>query len=73
MAHSSAVDSAYHEPSGTVHFDVKFKSGGLLNRLTEREVFGLQPREIEFIYLVEKKRNATAEEIRVLCKGTPKL
>jgi len=66
------VERLYHEPLGTVHFNVKFMSGGLLNRLTEREVLGLQPREVEFIYLVEKKRNATPEEIRVLCKGAPK-
>lgn len=62
----------YHEPLGTIHLNVKFKSGGHLNRLMEREVFGLQPREIEFIYLVEKKRNATHEEIRELCKREPK-
>jgi hypothetical protein len=55
-----------------VHFNVKFKSGGLLNRLTAREVYGLSPREIEWIYLVEEKRNATLEEIRELCKRAPK-
>lgn len=52
----------------TLLFNVKFKSGGLLNRLTAREIDGLTPREIEWIYLVEQKRNATPEEIRKLCK-----
>ncbi len=66
------VERLHYESPGTVHFNVKFKSGGLLTRLTEREISGLQPREIEFIYLVEKKRNATAEEIRQLCRRAPK-
>jgi hypothetical protein len=52
----------------TLCFNVKSKSGGLLNRLTAREIYGLTPREIEWIYLVEQKRNATPEEIRELCK-----
>jgi len=55
-----------------VHHNVKFKSGGLLNGLTALEIFGLKPREIEWIYLVEQKRNATPEEIRKLCKDALK-
>lgn len=63
------VENLYYN---AVHFNVKFKSGGLLNRLTAREVYGLSPREIEWIYLVEEKRNATPQEIRELCKGASK-
>ena len=59
------VEDLYYK---AVHFNVKFKSGGLLNRLTAQEIYGLKPREIEWIYLVEQKRNATPEEIRELCK-----
>jgi hypothetical protein len=66
------VERLYYESWGTVHFNVKFKSGGLLTRLTAREIVGLTTYEIEFIYLVEKKRNATPEEIRELCKRGPK-
>lgn len=66
------VKTLHHEPEGKLLFNVKFKSGGLLNRLTAREVYGLTLREIEWIYLVEQKRNATPEEIRKLCKGAPK-
>jgi hypothetical protein len=66
------VKRLYYELVGTVHYNVKFRSGGLLNGLTARELIGLTPNEIEFIYLVEPKRNATAEEIRHLCKGDPK-
>jgi hypothetical protein len=57
-----------HEPQGTLHFNVKFKSGGLLNGLLAREVYGLKPAEIEWVCLVEQKRNATPEEIKWLCK-----
>jgi hypothetical protein len=53
------VKRLYYELVGTVHCNVKFKSGGLLTRLTARDVYGLKPREIEWIYLVEQKRNAT--------------
>jgi hypothetical protein len=66
------VERLYHEPPGTVHYNVKFKSGGLLTRLTAREIIGLTTREVEFIYLVESKQNATSEEIRVLCKRPAK-
>jgi hypothetical protein len=63
------VEDLYYK---AVHYNVKFKSGGLLNRLTAREVYGLSPREIEWIYLVEEKRNATPQEIRELCKRPTK-
>jgi hypothetical protein len=69
------VKDLYYKPKGTVHFNVKFKSGGLLNRLAAIEVYGLKPREIEWIYLVEEKRQATPEEVKNLCRGsraTPK-
>ena len=70
--YKSAYNSSYRRhsrsKSTTVHYNVKFNSGGLLTRLTRREVYGLKPREIEWIYLVESKRNATQEEIRELCK-----
>jgi hypothetical protein len=62
------VKSLYYEPKGTVHFNVMFKSGGMLHRLMAREVYGLKPAEIEWVYLVEQNRNATPEEIKWLCK-----
>jgi hypothetical protein len=63
------VERLYYKSPDTAHFNVKFKSGGLLNRLVATEVCGLKPREIEWIYLVEEKRLATPDEIRQLCKG----
>jgi hypothetical protein len=62
------VKNLYYRPKGTVHFNVKFKSGGLLTRLVASEVCGLKPREIELIYLVEAGRVATPDEVRDLCK-----
>jgi hypothetical protein len=59
----------YQEPKGAIHFNVKFRSGGLLNRLTAGEVSGLKPAEIEWLYLVEQERNATEAEIKWLCKN----
>lgn len=44
------VNHLYYKPTGTVHFNVKFKSGGLLNRLVANEVSGLRPSEIEWVY-----------------------
>ena len=66
------VKTLNYEPKGTVHYNVRFKSGGMLNRLVASEVCGLQWREIEYVYLVEPKRLATADEIRSLCKGKAK-
>jgi hypothetical protein len=62
------VKTLYHEPKGTLHYNIRFKSGGLLTRLVASEICGLKPREIEWIYLVEKKRNATPDEIKKLCR-----
>jgi hypothetical protein len=63
------VKHIYYKPTGTVHYNVKFKSGGLLNRLVANEVCGLKPAEIEWVYLVEAKRYETPDEVRKLCKG----
>ena len=62
----------YYEPLGTVHYNVLFKSTGLVNRLTERDLCGLRPQDISFVWIVEEKRNATPDEIRELCKRAPK-
>lgn len=66
------VNTLLYERKGTEHFNVKFKSGGLLDRLLAVEVYGLRPAEIEWVYIVDEKRNATLDEIWKLCKGVPK-
>lgn len=50
------------------HYKLKYKSGALLNRITAHDICGIRPQDIEFIWIVEEKRNATPEEIRKLCK-----
>jgi len=62
----------YYEPLGTVHYNVLFKSTGLVNRVTERDLCGLRPQDISFVWIVEEKRYAKAEEIREPCKGALK-
>jgi hypothetical protein len=45
-----------------------FKAGGTRNRVTGHSLCGLNPTDIELVWIVEKKRTATPEEIRELCK-----
>jgi len=59
------VEDLYYK-SG--HLNLKYKSGALLNRITARDVCGIRPQDIEWIWIVEEKRNATQKEIRELCK-----
>jgi hypothetical protein len=66
------VKTIRYEPIDSIRFNVKFKSGGLLTRLVADEVCGLRPAEIEWVYLVEQRRNATPEEIKALCRRAPK-
>jgi len=63
-----ACKDLYYKQGGTVHFNVKFKSGGLPDRLVATEGCGLKQRKLKWIYLVEEKRQATPDEIRQLCK-----
>jgi len=51
------------------HYNLKYKAGALLNRIIAHDVCGIKPADIEWIWIVEEKRNATPEEIRKLCKG----
>jgi hypothetical protein len=58
--------------SNARHFNVCFKSGALLNRVQQRTICGLAPRDIDFIWMVEEERRATPDEIRQLCKRVQK-
>ena len=63
------VEDLYYKAA---HDNLKYKAGALLNRVTARDLCGIRPSDIEWICIVEEKRNATAEEIRELCKRAPK-
>ena len=51
-------------------YNVMFKAGGMRNRVKEHSLCGLHPPDIEWVWIVEEKRNATPEEIRKLCKSS---
>jgi hypothetical protein len=58
----------YYEPRATVHYNVQFKVGGLVNRVIGQDLFEVSSQEIAWVWIVEEKRNATPEEIKQLCK-----
>ena len=62
------MTNLYYEPRGTVHYNVHFKNGSFTNRVTKRDLSDLRPVEIDSLYIVEEKRNATPKEIRELCR-----
>ena len=55
-----------------IHYNVHFKSGKSENRVTERAITGLRPVDLDWVWIVERRRRATPVEIRRLCKGSPK-
>ena len=56
-----------HE-SGTLSYNVHFKSGRIENRLLDREIRGLRPVDIDWVWIVERRRRATIDEIHRLCE-----
>ncbi len=66
------VQDVNYKPPGTQHYNVRFKGGASLNRVTAREISGLRPADIEWIWIVGERRNATPEEIRKLSKSDSK-
>jgi hypothetical protein len=58
----------YYESSGIVHYNVHFKKKSVINRLIARDICGLRPVDIDWIWIVELRRRATPAEIGKLCK-----
>lgn len=54
------------------HYNLKYKTGALLNRITAHEVCGIRPQDIEWVWIVDQNRYATSKEIRELCKPSAK-
>ena len=52
-------------------FNIRFTGGQLQNRAGTRDFIGLDPKAIEWVYIVLAKRNATKKEIAALCAGKP--
>ncbi len=63
------VEDLYYK---SAHYNLKYKTGAVLNRVTAHDVCGIRPQDIEWIWIVEQNRNATPEEIREPCKPTHK-
>jgi hypothetical protein len=59
----------FYVPPGTPHYNIRLKTGLLLSRSTERAFQGLAMAEIDWVWIVDEKRRATADEIRRLCGG----
>ena len=53
---------------GTLRYNVHFKNGSTENRITEREIRGLRPVDIDWVWIVERRRRATPEEVSKLCE-----
>jgi len=52
----------------TLRYNIHFKNGNLENRVTEREIRGLRPIDIDWVWIVERRRRATPEEVSRLCE-----
>ena len=63
------VEDLYYQ---SAHYNLKYKAGAVLNRITARDVCGTRPQDIEWIWIVEQNRKATPEEVKELCKPSPK-
>ena len=66
----SKNDSGLNEPKRTTHFNVKYKGApGISNRVLARDLQEYGYSDIEWVWIVEAGRRATADEIRQLCSG----
>lgn len=63
------VEDLYYKAA---HYNLKYKTGGLLHRITAHDICGIRPADIEWIWIVEQNRYATPDEIKELCKLPPK-
>jgi hypothetical protein len=66
---NAIVEDLYYRAA---HYDLKYKSGALLNRITAHDMLGIPPQDVEWIWIVEEKRYATPDEIKELCKRPAK-
>jgi hypothetical protein len=53
---------------GVLLYNVHFKNGSLESRVTEREICGLRPVDIAWVWNISERRRVAPDEIRNLCK-----
>jgi hypothetical protein len=57
-----------HNKRGVLLYNVHFKDGSLANRVSERDICGLRPEDIAWVWNVSERRRVSPEEIQNLCK-----
>jgi len=62
------LDDDMYVPNG-LHYNVKYSSGVICSNVSPRFFPGTVVKAIEWVYIRELKRHATAAEIAELCKG----
>jgi|GEM_PF-6803074 len=63
------VEDLYYK---SAHYNLKYKSGALLNRITVQDLRGIRPSDVAWLWVVKQNRFATPEEIQALCKPKEK-
>jgi hypothetical protein len=63
------VEDLYYKAA---HYNLKYKTGALLNRITAQDLSGIRPADVGWVWIVEQHRFASPEEIEALCKRVPK-
>jgi hypothetical protein len=53
---------------GVLLYNVHFKDGSLVNRVTERAICGLRPIDIAWVWNVSERRRVAPDEIWKMCK-----
>lgn len=66
MAHELDQDS-FRELSKSRFFNIHLKNGSLYSQVTIRSFEGLNPDDIEWVWIWDIRRRATAKEIQLLC------
>jgi squalene cyclase len=62
------MTSAANKTFRTLHYNVHFKDGSLANRVTVRELCGLRPVDIAWVWNVSVRRRVAPDEILKLRK-----
>lgn len=65
----SGRDSGFYHPKGALHFHIKYRERGIDNRSLAHELKGCKVSEIEWVWIIEERRQASPEEVRQLCAG----
>jgi hypothetical protein len=61
-------DVCYSGPK-TLHFNVRYKNGAIFSRVTLRHFMDATLEGIDSVWIVQRKRYATKEEIVRMCAG----